>query len=330
MNKNKEKKVNFLTPFFGAVQGKLPRYMADFFWIALGKDNVEFGLKINKEGFNFIYPIEFCPTPRRDKVIFLGPDSILLLFKRAIISREQFFFIKMLSLVRFVQYLITYKILDRNVPIITVGQDDAEDFISRGFRKVFYLRHPVEPVKEVRSEVVKKDHLVIGISGSLGKFNKFYCGKWYRHLTLALSKRDFSKKIQFSLLGSQYSGLATALSDLGYTVYHDDWVDDYDDFIQSIDTYMSLLAVGAGTKNRVLAANAAGLRVIGTPFALENVDCNGNLCVSKPQEIEGAIEKVCHMKNPFLSKSEHHSFLELHDRDVCLKEAKEVLNKCGL
>jgi hypothetical protein len=202
--------------------------------------------------------------------------------------------------------------------------------MSRGFRKVFYLRHPVEPASKVRSETIKKDHLVIGISGSLGKFNKFYCGKWYRHLALALSKRDFSKTIQFSLLGSQYSELATALRDLGYTVYYDDWVDNYDDFIQSIDIYMSLLAVGAGTKNRVLAANAAGLRVIGTPFALENVDCNGNLCVSKPQEIEGAIEKVCHMKNPFLSKSEHHSFLELHDRDVCLKEAKEVLNKCGL
>jgi hypothetical protein len=137
MNKNKEKKVNFLTPFFGAVQGKLPRYMADFFWIALGKDNVEFGLKINKEGFNFIYPIEFCPTPRRDKVIFLGPDSILLLFKRAIISREQFFFIKMLSLVRFVQYQVTYKTLDRNVPIITVGQDDAKISCLEAFVRFF-------------------------------------------------------------------------------------------------------------------------------------------------------------------------------------------------
>ncbi len=330
MKKNKEKKVNFLTPFLDGVQGKLPSYMADFFWTALGKDNVEFGLKINKAGFNFIYPIEFCPTPRRENVIFFGPDSILLLFRRALISREQFFFIKMLSLVRFVQYQIIYKILDRNVPIITVGQDDAKDFTSRGFRKVFYLRHPVEPASKVRNKILKKDHLVIGISGSLGKFNKFYCGKWYRHLTLALSKKDFSKTIQFSLLGSQYSELATALRNLGYTVYHDDWVDNYDDFIQSIDIYMSLLAVGAGTKNRVLAANAAGLRVIGTPFALENVECNGNLCVSKPQELEWMIEKVCYLKNPFLSTDDHHSFVTLHDREACLKEAKEVLKKCGL
>ena len=92
---------------------------------------------------------------------------------------------------------------------------------------------------------------------------------------------------------------------------------------------MSLLAVGAGTKNRVLAANAAGLRVIGTPFALENVDCNGNLSVSKPQGLEEVIEKVCHLKNPFLSKDDHHSFVALHEREACLKKAREVFKKFG-
>ena len=329
MKKRKRKKVNFLTPFFGEVQGKMPSYMTDFFCEALGKDNIKFGKNLSNSDLNFIYPIEYYPTRELNNVIFFGPDSILLLFKRALISREQFFFIKILSLLRFLQYKVVYRMLNKNVPIITVGQDDAKDFLSRGFRKVFYLRHPVEPASKIRREIVEKDHFVIGISGSLGKFNKFYCGKWYRYLMQALSKRDFSKKIQFSLLGSHYSKLATALRDLGYTVYLDDWVDDYDDFIQSIDIYMSLLAVGAGTKNRVLAANAAGLRVIGTPFALENVDCNGNLSVSKPQGLEEVIEKVCHLKNPFLSKDDHHSFVALHEREACLKKAREVFKKFG-
>ena len=304
--------------------------MADFFWEALGKDNTEFGKKLSKSDLNFIYPIEYYPTRRRNNLIFFGPDSILLLFKRALTSREQFFFIKMLSLLRFLQYKVVYKILDKNVPIITVGQDDAKDFLSRGFRKVFYLRHPVEPASKIRREIINKDHLVVGISGSLGKFNKFYSGKWYDYLKLVLSKRNFSETIQFSLLGRQYSKLASSLRDLGYAVNHEDWIDNYDDFIQSIDIYMSLMAVGAGTKNRVLAANAAGLRVIGTPFALENVDCNGNLYVSDPQELLRVIEKACHLKNPFLSSEDHDSFTSLHHREVCLKEAKEVLNKCGL
>ena len=42
--------------------------------------------------------------------------------------------------------------------------------------------------------------------------------------------------------------------------------------------------------------------------------------------IFGKIRKL----NPFLSKDDHHSFVTLHDHEVCLKEAKEVLNKCGL
>ena len=97
------------------------------------------------------------------------------------------------------------------MPIITVGQDDAKDFLSRGFRKVFYLRHPVEPASKIRREIINKDHLVVGISGSLGKFNKFYSGKWYDYLKLVLSKRNFSETIQFSLLGRQYSKLASSL-----------------------------------------------------------------------------------------------------------------------
>ena len=113
MKKRKRKKVNFLTPFFGKVQGKMPSYLTDFFCEVLGKDNIKFGKNLSNSDLNFIYPIEYYPTRKLNNVIFLGPDSILLLFKRALISREQFFFIKMLSLLRFLQYKVVYKILNK-------------------------------------------------------------------------------------------------------------------------------------------------------------------------------------------------------------------------
>lgn len=321
--------VNFVTPFLGGIQGKLPSYMADFFVQALQGFDVAGSSKINTSTRNLVYPIEYAPTGSASEVIFYGPDSILLLFKRAFSSRDQYLFIRVLSLLRYVQYWFTYSRLSKDAPIITVGFDDAVDFRSRGFRNVHFLRHPVEASLPCDRTIKDKQKLTIGISGSLGRFGKFYAGKWLKYLTKILSTEDLTHKLQFLIVGKQYGDLARAIDALGYSVSHHQWIDDYTNFLESIDIYLALLAVGAGTKNRVLAANSAGLKVIGTPYALENVVCPQNICVSTLSDLRHELSQIDWSEDLYLSTAEQLLFMKSHGHSVCLRSARVIFEELG-
>lgn len=305
-----------ITPFSKGIQGKFPSYMANFLSQCIADIEVTDLKTVLADNVTIIYPIEYLPLKVKNKIIYYGPDNALMLFKRAIFSKEQYIYIKVLCLFRYVQFLYIYKKLDKNVKIITVGQSDCHEFMKDGFTDAHYFPHPVDLPKLYPQRHKKNAKITIGISGALGRFGVFYCGKWYRRLSKVLKRSNYQDKIKFKVLGKQYKHLVNNLRACGYEVEFTDWADSYQTFLDTIDVYMCLMAVGAGTKNRVLAANAAGLRVLGTEYALENVNAN-NIIISA-DNFKAILEKVVlgDIGEP-LVKEEWERFKSLHSEENC-------------
>jgi len=319
-------KVNYISPYLKGEQGKVPSYMAFFFKRIFNHHDVFINLEYNTNYVNFIYPIEFKPVRSPIGVVFYGPDSILLLFRRAIFSKNQFTYIRILSLIRFIQYQYIYSRLNKQTKIITVGMKDLFDFQSRGFKNVYFLPHPVEINQNERKRGGKKNKKIsLGISGSLGRFNCFYCGKWYDYLIEILRKNNYSSFYRFCFLGKQYASIAKEIEKLGYEVDYKEWIQDYNNFLSEVDLYICLLAVGAGTKNRVLSANAAGIKVIGTEVALENIDCNENYLIYTVDDLNKILFSFCGKGINFLSDEAYNKFVSYHSEKNVEQIAKNII-----
>ena len=79
-----------------------------------------------------------------------------------------------------------------------------------------------------------------------------------------------------------------ALKNAGYEVEHITFAPDYIEEICKHDIQITPIAIGTGTKGKVLDALANGLLVIGTPYAMENIAVeHGVSCIvyQEPQEV---------------------------------------------
>lgn len=74
-----------------------------------------------------------------------------------------------------------------------------------------------------------------------------------------------------TFLGKGWDNCVVALKDAGFDVQLKSFVEDYVAEVSSHHIQLTPVAVGTGTKGKVLDAFANGLMVIGTPLALENI-----------------------------------------------------------
>lgn len=83
-----------------------------------------------------------------------------------------------------------------------------------------------------------------------------------------------------TFLGNGWERSALELQQSGFAVEIKGFVEDYAEEVASHHVQLTPVAVGTGTKGKVLDAFANGLMVIGTPLALENIAVeNGKECV---------------------------------------------------
>jgi hypothetical protein len=91
-----------------------------------------------------------------------------------------------------------------------------------------------------------------------------------------------------TFLGKGWEKHVEALRNSGYEVEHIKFAPDYIEEVTKHDIQITPIAIGTGTKGKVLDALANGLLVIGTPYALENIAVkHGESCVeySQPHEV---------------------------------------------
>lgn len=92
----------------------------------------------------------------------------------------------------------------------------------------------------------------------------------------------------FTFLGKGWEKHVETLRQAGYEVEHITFALDYIEEIVKHDIQITPIAIGTGTKGKVLDALANGLLVIGTPYAMENIAVeNGVSCIvyRDPQEV---------------------------------------------
>ena len=98
-----------------------------------------------------------------------------------------------------------------------------------------------------------------------------------------------------TFLGKGWEKHVETLRNAGYEVEHIRFALDYIEEICKHDIQITPIAIGTGTKGKVLDALANGLLVIGTPYAMENIAVkHGESCIEyrTPQEVIEVLKDI--------------------------------------
>jgi hypothetical protein len=99
----------------------------------------------------------------------------------------------------------------------------------------------------------------------------------------------------FTFLGKGWEKHVETLRSAGYEVKHIRFAENYQEELIKHDIQITPIAIGTGTKGKVLDALANGLLVIGTPYAMENIAVkHGESCIEyrTPQEVIEVLKDI--------------------------------------
>ncbi len=172
-----------------------------------------------------------------------------------------------------------------NILVHYVGKEDVEAYkLQTNCTNAFFCNHP--HYKVLPSNIkFNSDKIRVLIAGK----NDFYMQSKVEPLMIKIfdSSSKLSDKIQITFLGNGWDSYVAQLGLVGFECNQITWVDDYIEEIIKYDVQIIPIAVGTGTKGKVLDALANGLLCIGTDFALENIEVeNGKSCFIYHEESE--------------------------------------------
>ena len=159
---------------------------------------------------------------------------------------------------------------DSSIHYHLVGEEDA-NFLKRmnpGIQAHF-IRHPHYEVNEKGNKKFHQPKIKLLIAG---QYN--YYMKQEADLLSELLRENsevLAPHYVISFLGKGWEKHVESLRESGYDVEHIKFAPDYIKEICKHDIQITPIAIGTGTKGKVLDALANGLLVIGTPYAMENI-----------------------------------------------------------
>lgn len=161
-----------------------------------------------------------------------------------------------------------------------VGEIDAVSLrnVSPGIQANF-LRHPHYNVAEPQKQIAfSKPKIRLLVAGQNNLYMKESAEEAFDMMFRAVDQLKGHYEITF--LGRGWENTVARLKDAGYDVAQITFAPDYIEEVRKHDVQFTPIAIGTGTKGKVLDALANGLLVVGTPFALENIAVeNGVSCV---------------------------------------------------
>jgi glycosyltransferase involved in cell wall biosynthesis len=136
---------------------------------------------------------------------------------------------------------------------------------------------------------------------------------------------DLRGAYTFTFLGKGWEKHVERMRQAGFEVEHITFAPDYIEEISKHDIQITPIAIGTGTKGKVLDALANGLLVIGTPYAMENIAVkHGESCVEyeKPQEVIDILKEIPLNKERYeaMAREGQRQVLKWHDRSLIAKE----------
>lgn len=177
-----------------------------------------------------------------------------------------------------------------NIKYFLVGKEDAE-FLEELNPKLHaqFVRHPhyeiAEPQKLVHFSSPK---IKLLFAGRYDFYMQQEADKL--HAQFMINNTQLKEHYVLTFLGKGWEKHVETLKQAGYDVNQIKFAPDYIEEIRKHDIQITPIAVGTGTKGKVLDALANGLLVIGTKYALENIAVeNGVSCIEYKRPVE-AIE----------------------------------------
>ena len=172
--------------------------------------------------------------------------------------------------------------ISNNNKVHLVGEEDTHFLqeINTGVQAVF-LRHPHYELPETPKKIkFTKPRIKLLIAGRYD----FYMKERADEMVDLFANKDnlalLQQAYKLTFLGKGWEHHVETLKTLGYDVEHVKFAPDYREEVCKHDIQLTPIAIGTGTKGKVLDALANGLLVVGTPFALENIAVeNGVSCV---------------------------------------------------
>ena len=191
-----------------------------------------------------------------------------------------------------------------------VGEEDA-NFLKKmnpGIQAHF-IRHPhygLSPALPQRERAFHQPKIKLLIAGQYNHYMKQDGDLLIKSLTPTPSPKErgiddlhkseksdvelLKEHYMITFLGKGWEKHVETLRNAGYEVEHIKFAPDYIEEICKHDIQITPIAIGTGTKGKVLDALANGLLVIGTPYAMENIAVkHGESCIEYRQP-EEAVE----------------------------------------
>ena len=233
---------------------------------------------------------------KRIETIVTMPDCESMYYHRLLSKR--FATQKLSQILRYAIAYYQYRRMERDlwrkdVKYHFVGKADAEFYkeINPQANAIF-LPHPIYGFAEERKIQFHQPKIKILVAGRYDIYMKEACDDAFQ---VFLDNQQFSNNYEITFLGKGWENWCNQLKQNNYACQHIYFAPNYIEELIQHDIQLSPISVGTGTKGKVLDAFSNGLMVIGTPFALENIQVENNkscICYSTVEELRHYIEQI--------------------------------------
>ncbi len=195
-----------------------------------------------------------------------------------------------------------------------------------------FLSHQLPCDEHCRTTQIKfhQPKIRLLVTGRYDLYSREACDETFAAMTSHENAIVLSQLYEVTFQGKDWDAWHERFLAAGYGCHRVGFVEDYFAELQRHDVALYPISVGTGTKGKVLDALANGLLVVGTPFALENInDWNENppatlyhkaeVCVKILKDIAGDVEKYERMAADVRQK-----VLEVHRREGIAVELFEL------
>ena len=210
---------------------------------------------------------------------------------------------------------------DRNYTYLAVGEEDVRHLQQLNPNvNARFIRHPHYEVNSqfiIHNSQFHQPKIRLLIAGQYNLYMQQEADLLNAQFIInnAQLKDDYS----ITFLGKGWEKHVETLIEVGYEVNHIKFAPDYIEEICKHDIQLTPIAIGTGTKGKVLDALANGLLVIGTPYALENIAVeHGVSCIEyrQPQEVTDVLLDIPNnlQKYERMAEEGRRQVLQAHNR----------------
>lgn len=215
---------------------------------------------------------------------------------------------------------------DENYTYLAVGEEDVRHLQQLNPNvKAKFLRHPHYDINENGSSNLKfSQPIKLLVAGQYNLYMQQAADELLEELKNSKIE-ELKMHYLFTFLGKGWEKHVENMKSVGYNVQHIKFAPDYIEEISKHDIQITPIAIGTGTKGKVLDALANGLMVIGTSYALENIAVeSGVSCIEyqHPHEVINVLYDIPQKRKKYemIALAGRKAVLQYHDRHLISKE----------